>query len=84
MVPTIIEGKTKTPMLSTIQLEKGLKKNEVTYLATLKEDKVDPLGDPMPMEVNRVLDEFKDVMPPELPKRVTLRREEDHKIELES
>ena len=50
MVPTVIEGKAKTPMLSAMQLEKGLKKNEVTYLATLKEDPVDPMGDPMPME----------------------------------
>ena len=36
MVPTITEGKAKTTMLSAMQLEKGLKKNEVTYLAALK------------------------------------------------
>ena len=36
MVPTITEDKSKIPMLSTMQLEKGLKKNEVTYLAALK------------------------------------------------
>ena len=66
-----------------MQLEKGLKKNEVTYLAALKEDLVDPMGDPMPMEVKKVLDEFKDVMPPELPKKFPPRREEDHKIKLE-
>ena len=83
MVPTISEGKAKTPMLSTMQLEKGLKKNEVTYMVALKEDPIDPMGDPMPMEVKKVLDEFKDVMPPELPKKLPPRREEDHKIELE-
>ena len=49
MVPTVTEGKAKTPMLSSMQLEKGLKKNEVTYLATLKEDPIDPMGDLMPM-----------------------------------
>ena len=49
MVPIVTEGKAETPMLSAMQLEKGLKKNEVTYLATLKEDPVDPMGDPMPM-----------------------------------
>ena len=83
MVPTIIEGKTKTPMLSAMQLEKGLKKNKVTYLEALKEDPIDSMGDLMPMEVKKVLDEFKDVMPPELPKKLPPRREEDHKIELE-
>ena len=54
--------------LSTaMQLEKGLKKNEVTYLVALKEDPIDPMGDPMPAEVKKVVDEFKDFMPPELP-----------------
>ena len=67
MVPTITESKAKTPILSAMQLEKGLKKNEVTYLATIKEDPIDPMGDPMPAEVKKVLDEFKDAMPPELP-----------------
>ena len=37
----------------------------------------------MPKEIEGVLDEFKDVMPPELPKRLPPRKEEDHKIELE-
>ena len=70
-------------MLSAMQLEKGLKKNEVTYMVALKEDPIDPMGDHMPIEVKKVLDEFKDVMPPELPKKLPPRREEDHKIELE-
>ena len=83
MVPIITEGKPKTPMLLGMQLEKGLKMNEVTYLVTLKEDTVDPIEDPMPMEIKKVLNELKDVMPPELPKRLPPRKEEDHKIELE-
>ena len=37
----------------------------------------------MPKEIEEVLDEFKDVMPPKLPKRLSPRREKDHKIELE-
>ncbi|RVX13859.1 RNA-directed DNA polymerase-like [Vitis vinifera] len=45
--------------------------------------KDDGSGEPMPKEIEGVLDEFKDVMPPELPKRLPPRREEDHKIELE-
>ena len=84
MVPTVTEGKTMTPMLSAIQLEKGLKNKEVTYLAALKDDTVDSMGDLIPMEVQKVLNEFKDVMPSELPKKLPPRREEDHKIELES
>ena len=84
IVPTITENKAKTPMLSAMQLEKGLKKNEVTYLAALKEDPIDHMEDYMPMEVKKVLDEFKEVMPPELPKKLPPRREEYHKIELES
>ncbi|RVX00151.1 hypothetical protein CK203_026595 [Vitis vinifera] len=44
--------------------------------------KDDGSGEPMPKEIKGVLDEFKDVMPPELPKRLPPRREEDHKIEL--
>ncbi|RVW59550.1 Transposon Tf2-12 polyprotein [Vitis vinifera] len=66
-----------------MQVKKGLKREEVTYLATLKEEKDDGSGEPMPKEIEGVLDEFKDVMPPELPKRLPPRREEDHKIELE-
>ncbi|RVW16210.1 Transposon Ty3-I Gag-Pol polyprotein [Vitis vinifera] len=83
MVPTVTEGTLKTPMLSAMQVKKGLKRKEVTYLATLKEERDDGSGEPMPKEIKGVLDEFKDVMPPELPKRLPPRREEDHKIELE-
>ncbi|RVW27175.1 Retrovirus-related Pol polyprotein from transposon 17.6 [Vitis vinifera] len=82
MVPTVTEGTLKTPMLSAMQVKKGLKREEVTYLATLKEEKDDGSGEPI-KEIEGVLDEFKDVMPPELPKRLPPRREEDHKIELE-
>ncbi|RVW71430.1 Retrovirus-related Pol polyprotein from transposon 17.6 [Vitis vinifera] len=84
MVPTVTKGTLKTPMLSAMQVKKGLKRKEVTYLATLKEEKDDGLGEPMPKEIKGVLDEFKDMMPPELPKRLHPRREEYHKIELES
>ena len=55
----------------------------MTYLATLKEQRDDGSGEPMPKKIEEVLDEFKDVMPPELPKRLSPRKEEDHKIELE-
>ena len=55
----------------------------MTYLATLKEERDDGSGEPMPKEIEKVLNEFKDMMPLELPKRLPPRRDEDHKIELE-
>ncbi|XP_068648118.1 uncharacterized protein [Aristolochia californica] len=80
MVPVLKDGKKIGKMLSAMQLVKGLKKGEVTYLATLSEEKD---GMPMSREVEKVLSEFKDVMLPELPKRLPPRREVDHQIELE-
>ena len=52
-------------------------------MTTLKGEKDDRSGELMPKEIEGVLDEFKDVMSPELPKRLPPRRKEDHKIELE-
>ena len=52
-------------------------------MAALKEGPINPMGDPMPAEVKKALDEFKNFMPSELPKKLPPRREEDHKIELE-
>ena len=70
----------QTLMLSAMQVKKGLKRKEVTYLATLKEEKDNGSGKPIPKEIEGVLNEFKDVMSPGLPKRLPPRREEDHKI----
>ena len=85
MVPTVTEGSPKTLMLLVMQVNKGLKRNKVTYLATLKKKKKeDGLRKPIPKEIKRVFDEFKDVMSLKLPKRLPTRMEDDHKIELES
>ncbi|KAL6319636.1 hypothetical protein AAG906_020713 [Vitis piasezkii] len=77
------EGRVDFTVAPMDDFKMGLKREEVTYLATLKEEKDDGSGEPIPKEIEGVLDEFKDVMPPELPKRLPPRREEDHKIELE-
>ena len=74
MVPTVTEGTLKIPMLSAMQVKKGLKRKEMTYLATLKEERDDGSEEPMPKEIEGVLDEVKDVRPPELPKRLPPRR----------
>nr|CAN77324.1 hypothetical protein VITISV_012650 [Vitis vinifera] len=61
MVPTVTKGTLKTPMLSAMQVKKGLKRKEVTYLTTLKEERDVGSGKPMPKEIEGILDEFKDV-----------------------
>lgn len=73
---------TKEKALSAIQLKKGVKHRESSYLAVLKTKKASVQGD-LPPEIEDVLTEFGNVMPKELPKRLPLRREVDHAIESE-
>ncbi|GKV49230.1 hypothetical protein SLEP1_g55993 [Rubroshorea leprosula] len=68
-------------VLSAIQVSRGIKRGEDTYLAALKEYSTSSLD--VPQEVQGILHEFEDVMPPELPKKLPPRREVDHAIELE-
>ena len=74
-------SKGKEPMVSTMQVEHGLKKREMTYLAIMIEVKQDKFVED-PDAVARLLEEFGDVMPPKLPKTFPPRRVVDHKIEL--
>ena len=89
LVPAISPAKETSPklgamLLSTMQVEKGLKKGEETWLATLKEDTKDRGNDDAILSsIQNVLEEFKDVMPFELPKKFPPKREVDHQIELE-
>ncbi|RVW71105.1 Transposon Ty3-G Gag-Pol polyprotein [Vitis vinifera] len=64
--------------------KEGVKEERVIYLTTLKEENDDELGEPMPKEIKRVFDEFKDVMLSKLSKRLLPRREKYHKIELDA
>ncbi|GKV50067.1 hypothetical protein SLEP1_g56783 [Rubroshorea leprosula] len=66
---------------SAIQVSRGIKRGEDTYLAALKEYSTSSLD--VPQEVQGILHEFEDVMPPELPQKLPPRREVDHAIELE-
>ncbi|KAI3459096.1 hypothetical protein Pfo_015759 [Paulownia fortunei] len=92
MIPTIdpIEGhsqgtKAESRQLSAMQITKGVKRGEPTYLATLKEEvPAITKEEDLPPIIQNVLEENKDVMPDELPKKLPPRREVDHKIELES
>ncbi|KAI5675744.1 hypothetical protein M9H77_06694 [Catharanthus roseus] len=85
VVPTIRSTKPDPQALSAMQFEKGLKRDEESYLAILKEhdDEELPPQLTIPREIEGVLREFKDVMPDELPKKLPPRREVDHQIELE-
>ncbi|KAI4331788.1 hypothetical protein L6164_016743 [Bauhinia variegata] len=74
------------PLLSAMQFKKGLKKDEC-YVATLREltDEGNTTchKESLPSCILEVLDEYRDVMPTKLPKKLPPRREVDHQIELE-
>ena len=74
----INEGK----MLSALQFSKGIKKKEPTFLSTLKM-KEQSKEVQAPKAIQKILEEFKDAMPTELRKRLSLRREVDHAIKLD-
>ena len=67
--------------LSALQLKKGLRKGEHTYVATMIEIKPDKQVE-VPKAIAPILSRFSDVMPPELPKKLPPRRQTDHQIEL--
>ena len=74
-------SKGKEPMVSAMQVEHGLKKGEMTYLATMIEVKQDKFVE-VSNAIVGLLEEFVDVMPLELPKTLTPRYAINHKIEL--
>ncbi|WKA05087.1 hypothetical protein VitviT2T_023072 [Vitis vinifera] len=74
-------GKGQPEMLSAIQLKRGLKKGQETYVAALIKIKEGQSVE-VPDSVVKILKEFKDVMPAELPKELPPWRPIDHKIEL--
>ena len=78
----IERNKTESQTLSAMQLNKGIRKGEITFIATLKENEHMSQIE-VPTEIKNMLEEFKDVMPPELLKNLPPRREVDHEIELE-
>ncbi|KAL4196591.1 hypothetical protein AMTRI_Chr04g184000 [Amborella trichopoda] len=80
MIPNKCKGKGN--VLSALQVKTGLQHGQATYLATLflNEAKEDAS---VPLVVEELLKSFANVMPPELPKSVSLRRVVDQRIELE-
>ncbi|KAG8380918.1 hypothetical protein BUALT_Bualt06G0066600 [Buddleja alternifolia] len=72
----------KNDCLSAIQVKKGLKHGETTYLATMVEIKKDVFQE-VPDKIAALLVDFEDIFPSELPKELPPIRAIDHKIELE-
>ncbi|KAG9450477.1 hypothetical protein H6P81_010442 [Aristolochia fimbriata] len=71
----------KTQVISALQLKRGLKHGEFIYLAALV---AEPEGSALvPKEMIPLLDQYKDVMPQQLPSHLPPQREVDHRIELE-
>ncbi|KAH9688170.1 Endonuclease [Citrus sinensis] len=85
MVPTE-RGKSEEKTLSAMQFKRAFKKDP-SFLVSIRElnEEGDSGTSPsqVPPRIQAVLDEYKDVMPPELPKKLPPRQEVDHGIELE-
>ena len=71
----------KAEMVSALQLKKGLKRGQETYLATLVEIHEGHNAE-VPDSVAGILKEFRDIMPSDFPKELPPRRPINHKIEL--
>nr|CAD1823067.1 unnamed protein product [Ananas comosus var. bracteatus] len=82
-VVPVVRKTTDARQISALQLKKGVKMGELTYVAALKLETGSGDETPTPPLVAKLLKEFKDVMPPELPKSLPPRRAVDHRIELE-
>ncbi|KAL0350187.1 UNVERIFIED_CONTAM: RNA-directed DNA polymerase [Sesamum radiatum] len=81
IIPTLA-GRNGEKNLSAMQLEKGRKRNEPSYLCTLRFEKIEQASGPIPGVVKKLLTEFEDVMPDELPRKLPPNRAVDHEIEL--
>ena len=67
--------------LSALQLEKGIRKGEHTYVVEMIETKPNKQVEVLDA-IAPILSRFANVLPPELPKKLTPRRQTDHQIEL--
>uniref|UniRef100_A0A1S4BZT8 Reverse transcriptase n=1 Tax=Nicotiana tabacum TaxID=4097 RepID=A0A1S4BZT8_TOBAC len=68
--------------ISALQLKKGVKRHEPTFLATLCMEDIERSSGPIPAPVKELLLEFEDIMPQDMPKHLPPRRTMDHEIEL--
>ncbi|XP_070021886.1 uncharacterized protein [Nicotiana sylvestris] len=68
--------------ISALQLKKGVKRHEPTFLATLCIEDIECSSSPVPTPMKELLLEFEDVMPQDTPKQLPFRRTVNHEIEL--
>nr|CAD1825948.1 unnamed protein product [Ananas comosus var. bracteatus] len=73
-VVPVVRKTTDARQISTLHLKKGVKMCELTYVAALKLETGSGDETLTPPVVAKLLKEFKDVMPPELPKSLPPRR----------
>ncbi|KAL0303355.1 UNVERIFIED_CONTAM: Retrovirus-related Pol polyprotein from transposon [Sesamum radiatum] len=81
VIPTLV-GRTGEKNQSAMQFEKGCKRSEPSYLCALRFDEIEEVSGPIPNVVKRLLREFEDVMPDEMPRKLPPKRAVDHEIEL--
>ncbi|KAL2251556.1 UNVERIFIED_CONTAM: RNA-directed DNA polymerase [Sesamum indicum] len=65
-----------------MQFEKGRKRNEPSYLCTLRFEEIEETSGPIPGEIKKLLRDFEDVMPNKLPRKLPQKSVVDHGIEL--
>ncbi|KAL0303196.1 UNVERIFIED_CONTAM: Transposon Ty3-G Gag-Pol polyprotein [Sesamum radiatum] len=75
-------GRTGERNLSAMQFEKGCKRREPSYLCTIRFDEIEEASGPTPGVIKKLLKEFDDMMPDELPRKLPPKRAVDHEIEL--
>ncbi|KAJ4970329.1 hypothetical protein NE237_003428 [Protea cynaroides] len=79
-----IRARFERGVMARPDISKGLKKEESTYVASLREEEDIRPKKAQPQEIEAVLDEYKDIMPNEFSKKLPPRREVDHEIKLVS
>lgn len=85
--PCFVSGKASksssaSSVLSAMQVKKGVRKGDLTILASLIDNKDNDQID-VPDQVAALLKEYQGLMPADLPKKLPPRRNIDHAIELE-
>ncbi|KAK4382679.1 hypothetical protein Sango_2850300 [Sesamum angolense] len=68
--------------LSTMQLGKGRKRNEPSYLCTFHFDEIEQVSGLIPSVGKKLLKEFEDMIPNDLPPKLPPKRAMDHEIKL--
>ncbi|KAI3473421.1 hypothetical protein Pfo_031023, partial [Paulownia fortunei] len=77
-----LAGKVGEKNLSAMQFKRGCKRQEPSFLCTLKFNEIEEASGPIPEVVKGLLREFENVMPDELPRKLLPKRTVDHEIEL--